>query len=1353
MYLLVAGTKVLAGGTTYHAIFETTGLVREEETKVVSASLTSTPPFCQRSLRSWLFGTQQYFLGSRGTCSEGNFDFLELFVAEGTPAGNNGATEDVLPRASDMRIIMRSTFDTFAASEMFSQNGEPPTLCFMPTGTSAPKVPTLYCHQQNKDVKTVSLELPEFLAVRTIRYSVNLDAIIVGGIGSKGCQLTLVRYNAKSQAITLVARPPFSLANVTGCLAVDCINEASTVLVIGASTLEGIVLYAVSTETWNYNTAAVVLPLSTCSAIATDAATLTGIAAFRRDISSTLVKYRLNASLAATDVVMVFGMRQISSTLIPQLAAQANTRMIYGVARDSTGVVVLRFSVIDVESVYPKFADRRGGTEITVYGSGFYNSTSAKCRFGDRSTSNITYKDAHTVLCDAPLIEGATCEEQPVEVAINGWAFSKNDVGIARVDPPFLIAASPPRIARGRAIASGRILVEGQGFVPTDTMTCRFSDNISSIVVPGTFVTANTIYCEPPPLNSPLLLPSGDLRVALDGSQYTTLGVPFVIAGAPMGIKVVPSIVENASAPVTSFSAPVVVYTIDEKGNELRYLDPVPLREGGVWFQRSNATANVTLEFVLRQGIGNIAMPQFNYPTRTTITMNVIVSATLRSNFQVIITQGDLSWINITQQPNTTIFSGVSMKRNPRLQLLDVSNNSWWPPIDQPVLMTCEVEASDGIVHQTFPVETVGPEGGVEFFNLQIDTQFGAQYTFIFSLRQFPEIPRVRSLRIQSNCAEDEFLTDVTCRRCLEGGVCNGSSIMLLQQGYWRDNASVPVVYPCRRVEDCLGGSPTGGCAPGYEGPLCTMCVEGFGRNQDDRCTECASRGVVILTLVATVTVMLLAIVGYAILCIQYCETDNNLLVISSIVINFGQTVTTMNFLDLDWPDVALRFYNYVGMVVDFALHSLASHCEIQAQGKTYVDITGFYYSSLLFAPALALLVRLILRLFPRIFMTKSLIDNVSKAIHQRRDMSKEARRAHRRMERRRKKEAEKQLKENHKFLPVMCATIQVYLFLSYQTVANHALNIFNCEDIVRGSITENLLSVDFNVNCDSSKYDTAYGFAVFMSVVYGIVLPVFSTVWTVSIISRFRTEDDIHMRRVFLPFQMLGLKDTAWYWQPLIMAKKFASLTVAIWNPYPLDAYLTMWVQSIYTAMVWYIRPYRNDAHNFLEMFASYTIVATINAGLLWHVTPWEVLRWVELGAMFVMYAVLAVLFLYHGASTVKRWGMTIYHSIKEQRLVLAAEDDESEAGSDIDISDEDDDVFPTSVVIDGGSPSVKFKVPRSEAPEGGDLEEDQETASTEDSWEQREQPLLVIHLPTKDPHQQSPSPRRARRNPLGME
>ena len=84
----------------------------------------------------------------------------------------------------------------------------------------------------------------------------------------------------------------------------------------------------------------------------------------------------------------------------------------------------------------------------------------------------------------------------------------------------------------------------------------------------------------------------------------------------------------------------------------------------------------------------------------------------------------------------------------------------------------------------------------------------------------------------------------VLCIGCPDNAICNGSSILKANDGFWRGRGDVLPFYECESP-GCHSASVSGRlgfeCAAGYSGPLCGVCDSGYGHDTSGSCVECSS--------------------------------------------------------------------------------------------------------------------------------------------------------------------------------------------------------------------------------------------------------------------------------------------------------------------------------------------------------------------------------------------------------------------------------------------------------------------------------------------------------------------------------
>ena len=107
------------------------------------------------------------------------------------------------------------------------------------------------------------------------------------------------------------------------------------------------------------------------------------------------------------------------------------------------------------------------------------------------------------------------------------------------------------------------------------------------------------------------------------------------------------------------------------------------------------------------------------------------------------------------------------------------------------------------------------------------------------------------------------------CKECEDNAVCDGTTVLVPEEGYWHSSPFSPFMLRCLLAEACsfgsrkeslidyynnstfilgqlLSGDSDFGldnykqCASGYEGVICGSCAAGYGHNADGSCSKCS---------------------------------------------------------------------------------------------------------------------------------------------------------------------------------------------------------------------------------------------------------------------------------------------------------------------------------------------------------------------------------------------------------------------------------------------------------------------------------------------------------------------------------
>eukprot|EP01031_Cornospumella_fuschlensis_P030162 gene30162-36437_t len=145
------------------------------------------------------------------------------------------------------------------------------------------------------------------------------------------------------------------------------------------------------------------------------------------------------------------------------------------------------------------------------------------------------------------------------------------------------------------------------------------------------------------------------------------------------------------------------------------------------------------------------------------------------------------------------------------------------------------------------------------------------------------------------DCLDGEYQSDGQCLVCVNGsyslvaGVAECSSCvgkdgvaacysnqLVVDLGHWRRYDSNEAVLQCPIADGCIGGAATGNalCAIGYEGPLCSVCSDGyyFGDGLCQSCDSTNEMSMTVIVLIALVGLLVGALLAYY--CYFYVYVD-----------------------------------------------------------------------------------------------------------------------------------------------------------------------------------------------------------------------------------------------------------------------------------------------------------------------------------------------------------------------------------------------------------------------------------------------------------------------------------------------
>lgn len=140
-----------------------------------------------------------------------------------------------------------------------------------------------------------------------------------------------------------------------------------------------------------------------------------------------------------------------------------------------------------VTTLWPSSGSIYGGTSVRVQGTGFLNSTTAFCRFGDYGIVSVdAFFDSTSVVCTSPSTESTDTKEVTVEVTSNGLDWTSSGIVFTYL-PPLEVSGVSPNIG---PLSGGTVVrVGGSGFEDATggagKLSCRFGRSVVSAAAPG----------------------------------------------------------------------------------------------------------------------------------------------------------------------------------------------------------------------------------------------------------------------------------------------------------------------------------------------------------------------------------------------------------------------------------------------------------------------------------------------------------------------------------------------------------------------------------------------------------------------------------------------------------------------------------------------------------------------------------------------------------------------------------------------------------------------------------------------------------------------------------------------------
>ena len=500
-----------------------------------------------------------------------------------------------------------------------------------------------------------------------------------------------------------------------------------------------------------------------------------------------------------------------------------------------------------------------------------------------------------------------------------------------------------------------------------------------------------------------------------------------------------------------------------------------------------------------------------------------------------------------------------------------------------------------GHISQSAPVQ----QGNTfSFTGISLTYLHGVSFFINFSCAD-PELPIwTMSPPIRTKlCPSGTYKEPLTaiCPTCPSSGAsCNGSEIVTVLPGYWRANGTRTFIYPCTvGAEVCLGSLGTydqSFCAEGYDGPLCSNCLPGYGHSGSS-CVQCPSFGESFAIVAAIVLAVFIVLVLWTIMTLREPETTD-VSVIMRTVVNHLQTMGKVGEFATQWGPFLTSLMSSQGTASgSVSINGLqAADCLVRQSGNNYTAVFAAYMTLPLFSILIALVIFGVFRVLQLVpVITKELEAEIEQDI---RDFGENARTAI--------------IKKRYPFYMVAITTINVIMFTLYQTLITQCASALTCSSYVYGESasgeptdTKEFLAVDMTISCSGGISPLVIPALVF-AVGYGIGIPAFFTFGYMFVNERLNKPE---LTKLMFMFLTGGYKDRYFFWQSLIMLRKLVLILgiAFLQSNQQMLNYESMWVMSVALILQVWLQPALKDEHNFIESFSLAVIVMTLNLGFLY--------------------------------------------------------------------------------------------------------------------------------------------------------
>lgn len=337
------------------------------------------------------------------------------------------------------------------------------------------------------------------------------------------------------------------------------------------------------------------------------------------------------------------------------------------------------------------------------------------------------------------------------------------------------------------------------------------------------------------------------------------------------------------------------------------------------------------------------------------------------------------------------------------------------------------------------------------------------------------------------------------CKSCPLGASCLGGDKIFAAAGYWRYSKQTDVFINCLNPSACLIESEnitTNHCLIGYFGNLCQSCIEGYSRSGENECAKCLDEDRNIGFLIGMLILLILITGGLTASSIRNADKDQSITSIYfKILINYFQLVMLTVSLNLDWPNLVRNMLTYQSKAVGSSDQLFSIDCFLAGYGQPY-------YSKLIMLSLVPVICCLCSVSFWLLWGYAKKSPNLKEKIF---------------------------------------GSVIIQLFIFQPSLLKYNFSMFNCMELAPG---EYFLISDLQIKCwDSEHLSYTLAVAVPSLMVWCVATPGLLFVFMRK--NKFEL-GQIHEKLKY-GFLYKGFKPERYYWEFLIMMRKFLIISAAV--------------------------------------------------------------------------------------------------------------------------------------------------------------------------------------------------------------